>query len=55
MGTPACIASGGFRSGILALARETAFVGDTSVSAKPQTGGPFGLGKLFDKLSGRSE
>ncbi len=55
MGTPACIASGGFRSGILSLAREVAFVGDASASAKPQSGGPFGLGKLFDKLSGRSE
>jgi pilus assembly protein CpaE len=55
MGTPACIASGGFRNGILSLAREVAFVGDASASAKPLTGGPFGLGKLFDKLSGRSE
>jgi pilus assembly protein CpaE len=55
MGTPACIASGGFRNGILSLAREVAFVGDATASTKPQHNGPFGLGKLFDKLSGRSE
>ena len=55
MGTPACIASGGFRSGILALAREVAFVGDATQAAKPASSGPFGLGKLFDKLSGRAE
>ena len=55
MGTPACIASGGFRSGILSLAREVAFVGDASQTAKSSSNGPFGLGKLFDKLSGRAE
>jgi pilus assembly protein CpaE len=55
MGTPACIASGGFRSGILALAREVAFVGDATQAVKSSSSGPFGLGKLFDKLSGRSE
>jgi pilus assembly protein CpaE len=55
MGTPACIANGGFRNGILSLAREVAFVGDASQSTKPQPTGPFGLGKLFDKLSGRTE
>jgi hypothetical protein len=55
MGTPACIANGGFRNGILSLAREVAFVGDASQSTKPQPTGPFGLGKLFDKLSGRAE
>jgi hypothetical protein len=55
MGTPASIANGGFRNGILSLAREVAFVGDSSQSAKPQPTGPFGLGKLFDKLSGRAE
>jgi pilus assembly protein CpaE len=55
MGTPACIASGGFRSGILSLAREVAFVGDSSQQAKSSSSGPFGLGKLFDKLSGRAE
>jgi pilus assembly protein CpaE len=55
MGTPACIASGGFRSGILSLAREVAFVGDATQAAKSPSGGPFGLGKLFDKLSGRAE
>jgi hypothetical protein len=55
MGTPACIANGGFRNGILSLAREVAFVGDSSQSSKPQSDGPFGLGKLLDKLTGRSE
>ncbi len=55
MGTPASIANGGFRNGILALAREVAFVGDASQAAKPPASGSFGLGKLFDKLSGRSE
>jgi pilus assembly protein CpaE len=55
MGTPASIASGGFRNGILSLAREVAFVGDAVVSSKTQSSGPFGLGKLFDKLSGRAE
>jgi pilus assembly protein CpaE len=55
MGTPACIASGGFRNGILSLAREVAFVGDASQTTKSASTGPFGLGKLFDKLSGRSE
>jgi pilus assembly protein CpaE len=55
MGTPACIASGGFRNGILALAREVAFVGDATPGGKSQSTGPFGLGKLFEKLSGRSE
>jgi pilus assembly protein CpaE len=55
MGTPASIASGGFRNGILSLAREVAFVGDAVQAAKPQNSAPFGLGKLIDKLSGRSE
>jgi pilus assembly protein CpaE len=55
MGTPACIASGGFRNGILSLAREVAFVGDSTQAGKGQAQGPFGLGKLFEKLSGRGE
>jgi pilus assembly protein CpaE len=55
MGTPACIASGGFRNGILSLAKEVAFVADNTQAAKSTSGGPFGLGKLFDKLSGRAE
>jgi hypothetical protein len=48
-------AGGGFRNGILSLAREVAFVGDASQTTKSAANGPFGLGKLFDKLSGRSE
>jgi pilus assembly protein CpaE len=55
MGTPACTASGGFRSGILALAREVAFVADGAVIVKPANDGPFGLGKLIGRISGRSE
>ncbi len=54
MGTPASVTSGGFRTGILGLAREVAFVADGGPAAK-SSGGPFGLGKLIDKLSGRSE
>ena len=59
MGTPACMASGGFRNGVLALAREVAFVADGTPSASggkaSSGGGPFGLGRIIDKLSGRSE
>ncbi len=55
MGTPASVASGGFRTGILSLAREVAFVADSGAAAKGSSGGPFGLGRLFEKLSGRSE
>ncbi len=55
MGTPACMANGGFRNGILALAREVAFVGDGSPAAKTQSGGAFGLTKMFNKLAGRGE
>ncbi len=55
MGTPASVTSGGFRTGILGLAREVAFVADGGPAAKSSGNGPFGLGKLFDKLSGRSE
>jgi pilus assembly protein CpaE len=55
MGTPACVASGGFRNGILSLAREVAFVAEGAPVAKPAGSNPFRLGALFDKLSGRAE
>ena len=55
MGTPACVASGGFRNGMLALAREVAFVAEGGLVVKAEPSGPFGLGKLIDKLTGRSE
>jgi pilus assembly protein CpaE len=55
MGSPACVTSGGFRSGILSLAREVAFVADGNAASKGQASGPFGLGKLIDRLAGRSE
>ncbi len=55
MGTPACVASGGFRTGILALAREVAFVSNNGASGKPGAAGPFGLGRFIERLSGRAE
>ena len=55
LGTPASAAAGGFRNGILALAREVAFVAEGGIIPKPPTAAPFGLGRLIDKLSGRAE
>ena len=56
MGTPACVASGGFRNGILALAREVAFVADGVPLPKPTpVPSSFSFGRIIDKLSGRSE
>ena len=55
MGTPACEGKSSFRSGILALAREVAFVAD-GVSAGRTSGAAssFGLGRLLSKISGRA-
>ena len=56
LGTPASSAGGGFRNGILALAREVAFVSDGAPMLKAESSsGPFGLGRLLGKLSGRGE
>ncbi len=57
MGTPACVAGGGFRNGILSLAREVAFVAEGAVmTTKAEApASSFSIGKLFDKLSGRAE
>jgi len=58
MGTPACVAGGGFRNGILSLAREVAFVSEGAMpgtKTSTPSGGPFGIGKLIDRLSGRAE
>ncbi len=56
LGTPASSVGGGFRNGILALAREVAFVSDGA----PLLNGSgvidrFRLGKLLAKISGRGE
>ena len=53
MGTPACVANGGFRSGILALAREVAFVAEGTSTRSSRSPGPFGLGRLVTRLTGR--
>ena len=55
MGTPACTVSGGFRNGMLALAREVAFVAEGGLVIKPEPTAGFGLGALIGKLTGRSE
>jgi pilus assembly protein CpaE len=56
LGTPAAASSGGFRNGILHLAREVAFVSEGGPPIKipvPTSSGPFGLGKLRDMLGRR--
>ena len=55
MGTPACATAGGFRNGILSLAREVAFVAEGGPSARGNQGGGFSFGRIIDKLSGRGE
>ena len=55
MGTPACTASGGFRQGMLALAREVAFVAEGALVVKQEGAAAFSLGKIIDRLTGRSE
>ena len=55
LGTPAAASSGGFRNGILHLAREVAFVSEGGPQIKipvPSTA-PFGLGKLLEKFGRR--
>ena len=55
MGIPACVVGGGFRIGILALAREVAFVADGKDTAHPRGAtGPFGLGRLVTRLTRRA-
>ncbi len=55
MGTPACVAGGGFRNGVLALAREVAFVAEGGLAPKPSQAASGGLGALIGKLTGRTE
>jgi pilus assembly protein CpaE len=55
LGTAACAANGAFRNGVLALAREVAFVAEGGMIPPAPVTGKLGLGKLFDRLSGRSE
>jgi hypothetical protein len=56
LGTPAAASTGGFRNGILHLAREVAFVSEGGPQIKipvPTSNAPFGLGKLLEKLGRR--
>ncbi len=53
LGTPAAASGGGFRSGILHLAREVAFVSEGSPSAKSRATFTFGMGRLREKLGRR--
>jgi pilus assembly protein CpaE len=51
LGTPAAASSGGFRNGILHLAREVAFVSEGGPQIKiPAPTTPFGVGRLLEKL-----
>ena len=58
LGTPATSTNGGFRVGIQHLAREVAFVSEATqepaIIGEPAGKGPFGLGKLFNKIGGRT-
>jgi pilus assembly protein CpaE len=54
LGTPAAAASGGFRNGILHLAREVAFVSEGGPQIKiPAPTNSFGVGRLLEKLGVR--
>lgn len=54
LGQPAAASSGGFRNGILHLAREVAFVSEGGPAARiPAPSGPFGLGKLLEMIGRR--
>jgi len=53
LGTPAAASGGGFRSGILHLAREVAFVSEGGPAVKVPTTGPFGLGRLLEMIGRR--
>ena len=55
MGTPACVSAGGFRNGVLALAREVAFVAEGGLIPKGPQAASGGLGALIGKLTGRTE
>ena len=56
LGTPASSAGGGFRNGILALAREVAFVSDGAPLLNASgSNDKFGLTKLLAKISRRGE
>jgi pilus assembly protein CpaE len=53
LGTPAAASNGGFRNGILHLAREVAFVSEGGPQIKIPTATPFGISKLLEKFGRR--
>jgi pilus assembly protein CpaE len=50
LGTPAAASSGGFRNGILHLAREVAFVSEGGPAMKIPSQGGMGIGRILEKL-----